>query len=313
MSRKTSVFTLLLLGALGLLAVSSATGASEVRKPAPRVGVSGTIGPVCGRNHGDGTLRFIRLGQHCKKGETYFYLHVRFKANPKGLRGSRGFPGPQGAAGARGVQGLAGVGALASKGDNGRDWRSGPAGHPGWSVGSMVGSRGRHGCRSGQPRARSARWVRDRAWAMRARPAQPAPPARPGEGGKKGATEPLALPELRLQPALPVLRVPPARRATPVRLAPPVPRVPRALAPLARRASRAPRATTGQPAPPDLLARWPCRSDGRHGRCRVLRLARSTSALRRGDKQFTVHCPLPATLTLDRTEASPVATTSRVQ
>ena len=71
MSRKKSVITLLLLGALGLLAVSSATGASEARKPAPRVGVSGTIGPVCGRNHGDGTLRFIRLGQHCKKGETY--------------------------------------------------------------------------------------------------------------------------------------------------------------------------------------------------------------------------------------------------
>ena len=116
MSRKTSVFTLLLLGALGLLAVSSATGASEVRKPAPRVGVSGTIGPVCGRNHGDGTLRFIRLGQHCKKGETYFYLHVRFKANPKGLRGSRGFPGPQGAAGAL-VQGIAGV--AGAKGDDG--------------------------------------------------------------------------------------------------------------------------------------------------------------------------------------------------
>ena len=106
MSRKKSVLTLLLLGALGLLAVSSATGASEARKPAPRVGVSGTIGPVCGRNHGDGTLRFIRLGQHCKKGETYFYLHVRFKANPKGLRGAKGFPGPQGA---QGVQGIAGA------------------------------------------------------------------------------------------------------------------------------------------------------------------------------------------------------------
>ena len=92
MSRKKRVLTLLLLGALGLLAVSSATGASEVRKPAPRVGVSGTIGPVCGRNHGDGTLRFIRLGQHCKKGETYFYLHVRFKANPKALRGAKGSP-----------------------------------------------------------------------------------------------------------------------------------------------------------------------------------------------------------------------------
>ncbi len=109
MSRKKSVLTLLLLGALGLLAVSSATGASEARKPAPRVGVSGTIGPVCGRNHGDGTLRFIRLGQHCKKGETYFYLHVRFKANPKGLRGAKGFPGPQGAQGVQGIAGIAGA------------------------------------------------------------------------------------------------------------------------------------------------------------------------------------------------------------
>ena len=120
MSRKKSVFTLLLLGALGLLAVSSATGASEARKPAPRVGVSGTIGPVCGRNHGDGTLRFIRLGQHCKKGETYFYLHVRFKANPKGLRGAKGFPGPQGA---QGIPGVAGA-----KGDNGA---TGAHGSPG--------------------------------------------------------------------------------------------------------------------------------------------------------------------------------------
>ena len=109
MSRKKSVITLLLLGALGLLAVSSATGASEARKPAPRVGVSGTIGPVCGRNHGDGTLRFIRLGQHCKKGETYFYLHVRFKANPKALRGTQGVAGPQGAQGVQGIAGIAGV------------------------------------------------------------------------------------------------------------------------------------------------------------------------------------------------------------
>ena len=101
MSRK-NVLMLVLLGALGLLAASSASGASEVRQPAPRVGVSGTIGPVCGRNHGDGTLRFIRFGQHCKKGETYFYLHVRFKANPKALRGAQGSPGPQGAQGVQG-------------------------------------------------------------------------------------------------------------------------------------------------------------------------------------------------------------------
>ena len=116
MSRKKRVITLLLLGALGLLAVSSATGASKVRNPAPRVGDSGTIGPVCGRNHGDGTLRFIRLGQHCKKGETFFYLHVRFKANPKGVRGSKGFPrrsGRSGRSGHRGPDGSAGPPGLA--------------------------------------------------------------------------------------------------------------------------------------------------------------------------------------------------------
>lgn len=91
-----------------------ATRGSHARIPAPRVGVSGTIGPVCGRHHGDGTLRFIRLGQHCKKGETFFYLHVRFKANPKSLRGAQGFPGPQGAQGIQGIAGVAGV-----KGDTG--------------------------------------------------------------------------------------------------------------------------------------------------------------------------------------------------
>jgi len=129
LSRKKGVITLVLLGALGLLAVSSATGASEVRKPAPRVGVSGTIGPVCGRNHGDGTLRFIRFGQHCKKGETFFYLHVRFKADRKGLRGAQGFPGPQGAQGAQGIAGATGIaGAQGPEGIQGEIGATGPAG-----------------------------------------------------------------------------------------------------------------------------------------------------------------------------------------
>src|SRR6185312_3371237 len=135
MSRKKRVITLLLLAALGLLAVTSATGASKVRNPAPRVGVSGTIGPVCGRNHGDGTLRFIRLGQRCKKGETFFYLHVRFKANPKGLRGAQGFAGPQGAQGIAGVAGAKGdpgmPGASGSdgvQGESGAQGETGPAG-----------------------------------------------------------------------------------------------------------------------------------------------------------------------------------------
>jgi len=112
-----------------------ATRGSHARVPAPRVGVSGTIGPVCGRQHGDGTLRFIRLGQHCKKGETFFYLHVRFKANPKSLRGAQGFPGPQGAkgdpgaAGAQGPQGQ--VGATGPAGLRGLVGEAGPIGPAG--------------------------------------------------------------------------------------------------------------------------------------------------------------------------------------
>ena len=173
MSRKTSVLTLLLLGALGLLAVGSATGATEARKPAPRVGVSGTIGPVCGRNHGDGTLRFIRLGQHCKKGETYFYLHVRFKANPKALRGAQGTPGPQGAQGVAGIAGVAGV-----KGDDGATGAQGLQGLQGiQGIEGLMGRRAFRACRaslgskasrvstaSRVPRVNLARWVR---WASR--------------------------------------------------------------------------------------------------------------------------------------------------
>src|SRR5690242_4816908 len=138
MSRKKRVITLLLLAALGLLAVTSATGASKVRNPAPRVGVSGTIGPVCGRNHGDGTLRFIRLGQHCKKGETFFYLHIRFKADRAGLRGAQGLPGPQGvqgvagAAGAKGDTGMTGAAGLqGSQGETGARGETGAAGTQG--------------------------------------------------------------------------------------------------------------------------------------------------------------------------------------
>jgi hypothetical protein len=126
-SRKASLIALLVLGVVGLVAVGSAAGSSSTsRSPAPRVGASGTIGPVCGRKHGDGTLRFIRFGHRCRKGETYFYLHVRFKNNRRGLRGLTGLAGP------RGAQGIAGqIGATGPMGLPGLDGAVGPMGPTG--------------------------------------------------------------------------------------------------------------------------------------------------------------------------------------
>jgi hypothetical protein len=140
MEREGVSFTLLRLGALGLLVASSATGASEVRKPAPRVGFGGTIGPVFGRHDGDGTLRFIRLGQHCKKNEKFFYLHVRFK-------GQAGPAGPSGAQGLQGLQGLRGLqGEIEATGPAGLRGLDGDVG-PMWPAGeqSPAGSQGEQG------------------------------------------------------------------------------------------------------------------------------------------------------------------------
>src|SRR3954463_11295171 len=168
MSRQKRVLTLVLLGALGLLAVSSATGAGKVRQPAPRVGVSGTIGPVCGRNHGDGTLRFIRFGQHCKPGETFFYLHVRFKADRKGLRGTQGAPGPQGPQGSAGLAGAKGDRGL--QGLQGEAGATGPAGEQG-----SAGTRGEQGAQ-GETGATGANGAQGESGAPGATGAQ-------GEGG----------------------------------------------------------------------------------------------------------------------------------
>ena len=61
---------LLAIAAAGLVTgIATASSGSTHKVPGPRVGVSGTIGPVCARN-ADGVLRFIKLGQH--------WLNVQF-------------------------------------------------------------------------------------------------------------------------------------------------------------------------------------------------------------------------------------------
>jgi hypothetical protein len=157
MSRKASVLTLFLLGAVGLLVASAAAGnsASSNRdrpgKLAPRVFGTGTLGPVCGRKSGDGTLRFVRLHQpngtltKCKAGESGpFYIHVRFKLNRRGLGGPIG---PRGRVGQQGVQGLRGlqgqVGASGLQGLPGLDGAVGPMGPTGeQGIQGLVGETG---------------------------------------------------------------------------------------------------------------------------------------------------------------------------
>jgi len=88
MSRRTKLP--LLLGVVVLLVAGTASGSTNSKPRNPgvkRVGVSGTIGPVCFRRsnvtingvHTGGIARFIELGQHCYKGEQYRYIHVRFR------------------------------------------------------------------------------------------------------------------------------------------------------------------------------------------------------------------------------------------
>ena len=88
MSRRTKLP--LLLGVVVLLVAGTASGSTSSKPRNPgvkRVGISGTIGPVCFRRsnvtingvHTGGIARFIELGQHCYKGEQYRYIHVRLK------------------------------------------------------------------------------------------------------------------------------------------------------------------------------------------------------------------------------------------
>src|SRR6476659_1718589 len=117
-------------GVLLLLAgTASGSTSSTPRNPGvKRVGISGTIGPVCCRRshvttngvHTGGIARFIELGQHCYKGEQYRYIHVRLKVKRAGLRGARGFAGPAGPQGPAGAAGAKGeTGAQGAKGDTG--------------------------------------------------------------------------------------------------------------------------------------------------------------------------------------------------
>ena len=110
-------------GALGLLAVSSATGASEL-KPAPRVGVSGTVWSRRSqpwRRHAP----VHPSGQHCKKGGTSTCTSAS-RRTPRALARREGLPGPQGAQGAQGIAGIAGA-----KGETGATGKGRvPLGHP---------------------------------------------------------------------------------------------------------------------------------------------------------------------------------------
>ena len=141
MSRRTKLP--LLLGVVVLLVAGTASGStsSTPRNPGvKRVGISGTIGPVCFRRsnvtingvHTGGIARFIELGQHCYKGEQYRYIHVRLKVKRAGLRGARGFAGPAGPEGPAGAAGATGeTGAQGAKGDTGATGAQGFQGEQG--------------------------------------------------------------------------------------------------------------------------------------------------------------------------------------
>jgi len=117
-----------------LLIVGSTTAlAGSTRSPGPRVGASGTVGPVCADLH-TGLMYYIKFVQlPCKPGQKKIYFNVHGKAGPRGPRGLRGAkgaagaPGPAGPAGAQGAQGPQGT--------------QGPTGPPG-AAGGATGPTG---------------------------------------------------------------------------------------------------------------------------------------------------------------------------
>jgi len=114
--------------------VGSGTSADSARNPGPRVGGSGTIGPVCADKH-TGQMFYIKLMQlPCKEGREKIYFHVNSRRGPKGPRGLRGKAGPagaQGPAGATGAQGPTGTGTQGPPGPKGATGVAGPSGTTG--------------------------------------------------------------------------------------------------------------------------------------------------------------------------------------
>jgi Collagen triple helix repeat (20 copies) len=118
-------FVALVLCVLLLCGVASAARA-------PRVGNSGTIGPVCADLH-TGQMFYVQLMQlPCGKGKKLIYFHVRIPKVLRGPRGPRGIRGPIGPAGIAGPAGPKGAtGAQGIPGTAAAKGATGPPGPPG--------------------------------------------------------------------------------------------------------------------------------------------------------------------------------------
>jgi hypothetical protein len=113
--------------ALALLALILSTTALGGASRVPRIGLSGTVGPICADRH-TGILLYIQVHEKCKAGSKRVYWQVRI---PKAIRGPRGPRGLQGPAGAQGPAGPAGPkGATGAAGPAGVG-TPGPPGPPG--------------------------------------------------------------------------------------------------------------------------------------------------------------------------------------
>jgi hypothetical protein len=133
-----------LLALLGFVSIGASVGsAKQPSTSVPRVGLSGTVGPVCARQS-DGVLRYVRLFQRCQLGERRIYMHIRLRLAhglPPGVRGPAGAPGPRGPQGPAGPAGAKGdVGARGPQGERGAAGARGPQGEKG-----AVGPRGPQG------------------------------------------------------------------------------------------------------------------------------------------------------------------------
>lgn len=130
---------LLLLALVGLVASATALAADS---RTPRIGLSGTVGPICAELH-TGLLHYVKQRQPCHAGEVRRYWQIRFPKLRRGPRGVRGVPGPAGTAGPVGPTGA--VGARGTTGANGARGATGAAGPPGSGAPGPRGATGRDG------------------------------------------------------------------------------------------------------------------------------------------------------------------------
>lgn len=119
---------LVLIAALCITGAALAGGSSNTR--IPRVGLSGTIGPVCADKK-NGTMHYIKLRQlPCPPGRKPIYFTFKFPKVVRGPRGPRGIRGPVGPAGPKGDKGDTGPQGPAG-GATGPQGPIGPQGPPG--------------------------------------------------------------------------------------------------------------------------------------------------------------------------------------